>query len=109
MAVLSDVLAALAYAGIGGAVGSVGAALVTARSGKGEARAHAADLVASAAGNLATTQAATIARLDTENEDMRKSIVALTRCIDELLDELDLPLAAKRKLRKANLDAKQAL
>ncbi len=105
----SDAIAALAYAGVGAAVGSIGAAVVSARSGRGEARAHAADLISDAAGGLAAQQATTIDRLEKQTERQRRALITLTVIVDELLDQLDLPAAEKTKLRKAVTAAKLAV
>ena len=109
MAGASDLVASLAYAGVGAAVGSIGAAMVSSRAGRGEARAHAADLISDAAGGLAAQQASTIDRLEKQTERQRRALMSLTAIVDELLDQLSLPAAEKTKLREAVSAAKLAI
>ena len=109
MSVLGDVVGGLAYAGVGAAIGSIVAAAISARSGKGEARAHAADLITDAAGALADKQAATIDRLEKRADKQAKAIITLTSVVDELLDQLKLPTSEKQKLQQAVNEARLAI
>ncbi len=102
-------ITALAYAGVGAGVGSIGAAIISSRAGRGEARAHAADLIADAASSLSDRQAATINRLSLENEKMRKAIMGLADVLDEVLPQLPLPKADLAKLKRATNAAKLAV
>lgn len=106
-----SLLAALAYAGIGAGVGSIGAALITAKSGKTEARAHAADLLSEAAGGLADRLAKNNAELDGNNKELKRKVAALTDAIDILLPYLvqTLPADVLAEIKKINLDSKLSL
>ena len=105
----SEAAGALAYAGVGAAVGSVGAAAITAHSGKGESRAHAADLISNAAGELADRQAAAINRLELRLDRMAQALIMLTSVDDELLEQVPMPVSEKHKLQKAVNAAKLAI
>lgn len=109
MASLGNALAFLSYAGLGAGLGSIGAAIVSSRSGKGEARAHAADMISNAASVLADQQSETIERLVTQNDRMRKAIILLTDVMDDLLPQLALPKTELAKLKKATNAAKLAV
>ena len=104
-----DAAGALAYAGVGAAVGSVGAAAITAHSTKGESRAHAADLISNAAGELADHQAAAIERLEHRLDRMAQALVMLTTVDEELLEQVPMPTAEREKLQKAVNAAKLAI
>lgn len=104
-----DAAGALAYAGVGAAVGSIGAAAITAHSSKGESRAHAADLISNAAGELADHQAAAINRLELRLDRMAQALTALTAVDDELLDHVTMPEHERAKLQKAVREAKLAI
>ena len=103
-----SLLAALAYAGIGAGVGSIGAALVTSKSGKGEARAHAADLLSQAAGGLADRLATNNADMHRENRELRKTISGLSDAIDLILPYLagNLPQEILEDIKKINRNSK---
>ena len=105
----SEAIPALAYAGIGAGLGTIGASIVNSRSGRGEARAHAADMISEAASGLADRQAATSKRLSLENEKMRKAIMMLSDVLDELLPQLSLDKVELTKLKKATIAAKLAV
>ena len=109
MASISSAVTALAYAGVGAGVGSIGASIISTRAGKGEARAHAANLISEAASNLAERQAETIDRLSLQNEKMRKSIIMLSDVLDEVIPTLPLSKIEAAKLRKATNAAKMAV
>ena len=100
MRIVADVIIALSYAGVGAAVGSIGAAVVNSRSGKSEARAHAADLITDAAGALADKQATVIERLEKRTDKQAKAIIALTTVVDELLASVQIAAAERVKLQK---------
>lgn len=106
---IGSTVTALAYAGIGAGLGSIGAALVQSMSGKSESRAKATDMIAEAASNLSDRQANTINRLSLENEKMRKAIILLSDVIDEVLPQLPLNKMELTKLRKAINAAKMAV
>lgn len=109
MSVIGDVVGGLAYAGVGAAIGSIGAAAITARSGKSEARAHAADLITDAAGALADKQAVTIDRLEKRADKQARALIALTTIVDELLCHIELPEGARQKLQDATNAARLAI
>lgn len=106
---IGDVLTALGYAGVGAGIGSIGAALVSTRAGKGESRAHAAALISEAAAGLAEKQVEIIDRITQQNEKMREAILLLSDVLDELLPQLPLSKEDFEKLKKANNTAKSAL
>lgn len=85
---LGEVLAAVGYAGVGAGLGSIGAAAIASRSGKSEARAHAADLITNAAGSLADRLDRMNTLLEEENVQMRLAINSLADVMDELKDLL---------------------
>lgn len=103
---VGDVLAALAYAGAGGGMASIGVAVISSRSGKAEARAHAADLITNAAGSLADRLDRINTTLEQENIQMRMAINALADVMDELKNLLPTEGArekAKGAIRAARL------
>lgn len=81
----TQVISTVITGGIGAAMGGVLTAIIQVTSRRGESRARAADLVAGAAGGLATQQANTIARLDKENTKLREALTILTEAVEELL------------------------
>jgi formiminotetrahydrofolate cyclodeaminase len=96
----SAAIIALVTGGVGAAVGGVGTALIQSVSHKGESRAAAADLVTNAAGNLADRLDKLNTRLECENAQMRKAMVALTEAVEELLPVVtDEP--TRRRVQKA--------
>ena len=109
MSAASEAIVALSYAGVGAAVGSIGVAAINSRAGRGEARAHAADLIAEAAGDLVDRQAAAINRLELRLDRMAQALVMLTSVDDELLDRVSMPTGDRAKLQKAVREAKLAI
>ena len=104
----SEVLSSLAYAGIGAAVGSIGAAFVSTRAGKNESRAHAADMLANGYGGFADRLEKSNEKLDKDNKELRASVVALTVVVDLLIPYIsgaptDVLEQAKRITRQARL------
>jgi hypothetical protein len=127
---MGDVLAALAYAGAGAGIGTIGAAVITSRGQKGESRAHAADLIANAAGELADRVTKLNEHLEVQNQDLheaigaaeaharaaeekslaqRRAIILLTDVIDEILGDLELSPAKHAQLAEATKAARLAL
>lgn len=106
---VSDVLAALAYAGAGAGIGSIGAAIITSRSGKSESRAHAADLIANAAGTLADRLDKMNTTLEAENRQLRHAVTCLTAAIDEMVPMLSGPPDVIARIKKATNAAKLAI
>lgn len=90
--------------GIGAAVGAVTAATVQVLGKRGESRAHAADLVTSAAGRM-------VERLDEDNTHLREAVLLLTDVLDEVIPLLRVsaPPELVEKLRKAKRAAHQAI
>ena len=106
---VSGAITALAYAGVGAGVGSIGAAIVSTRAGRGESRAHAANLISEAAAGLAERQVEIIDRISGQNEKMRQAIILLSDVLDDLLPQLPLAKTDLTKLKKATNAAKSAL
>lgn len=106
---VSGAITALAYAGVGAGVGSIGAAIVSTRAGRGESRAHAANLISEAAAGLAERQVEIIDRISGQNEKMRQAIILLSDVLDDLLPQLPLSKTDLTKLKKATNVAKSAL
>lgn len=92
----SEALQALAYAGVGSGAGAVVAAIISARSGKGAARAEAADLLTEAAERVSHMNQ----ELDKENRHLRHELSEITHAIQCFLDkEID-----ERELRETISD-----
>lgn len=106
---ISGAISALAYAGVGAGVGSIGAAIVSTHASKGESRAHAANLISEAAAGLAERQVEIIDRITDQNERMRQAIILLSDVLDELLPQLPLSAPDMNRLKKATNAAKSAL
>lgn len=109
MAELGDsIVAIITGGGIGAGVATIATAVIQSRSGKSEARAHAADMLAEASGTLSAHYVSEIARLNERVSAMRSAIDELTTTVDELLDDPQLPMTTgqTRKLRRANQAAK---
>ena len=103
-----NLVAIITGGGIGAGVATIATALIQSRSGKSEARAHAADMLAEASGTLSTHYVNEIARLTERTVAMRSAIGTLSEQVDALLDDIDLPESRARKLRQANQAAKSA-
>lgn len=111
MAEIGDSLVAIITGGgIGAGVATIATAVIQARSGRSESRAHAADMLAEASGTLSAHYVSEIARLTERVNAMRSAIEDLTHQVDDLLDHPELPITAAhiRKLRQANQIAKTA-
>ena len=109
MSGITGAVTALAYAGVGAGVGSIGAAVISTHAGKSESRAHAANLISEAAAGLAEKQVEIIDRITQQNERMRQAILLLSDVLDDLLPQLPLSKADMTKLKKATNAAKAAL
>lgn len=103
-----SLVAIITGGGIGAGIATIATAVIQARSGKGEARARAADMLAEASGTLSAHYVAEIARLTERSTAMRTALHDLTGAVDELLDDSQTQLTAGqvRKLRRANQAAK---
>ena len=104
-----DVVAALAYAGIGTALGSAAAAVITGRYGRHEARATAVHLITDAAGDLASGQSAMIDRLERRLDRQAAAIIALVTVVDEALPHMVLGDVERAELVRVIAAAKIAL
>jgi hypothetical protein len=100
-------VATLITGGLGAAIGSVGTALIQTVSKKGEARATAADLVSSAAGNLADRLDKLNTKLEVENIQMRKALISLCEAVEDMLDSVGEP-EIKTKVQSAINEARIA-
>jgi NAD(P)-dependent dehydrogenase (short-subunit alcohol dehydrogenase family) len=106
---IGNVVSALVTGGAGVSVGAIGTAIVQAMSGKNQSRAHAADLVADAAGNLADRLSKLNEKLDGENRQMRTAILLLTDQVDTILPLVNAPPHTIATLKKSNNAAKLAV
>ena len=88
MGINVSALTAVAYAGIGTAVG----ALIQSIGGHRESSAHAATMVMSANTDFASTVAGENARLTGETHTLRKALVKMTDAMDVVLDAMDAML-----------------
>lgn len=93
---------ALITGGLGAALGSIGTALIQSVSKKGEARAVAADRVTNAAGNLADRLDKLNTKLEQENMQMRKAMVALTEAVEDMMEGIVDPIQRKRVQKAIN-------
>jgi hypothetical protein len=75
---------------------------------RSESRAHAADLIAEAAGNISDRQDKIIERLDLQILAMRTAIIALTDEVDRVLPEFPLVTLATQ-LKRVNNEAKKSI
>ena len=96
----TNFVVALITGGLGAALGSIGTAVVQSFSKKGEARAAAADRVTNAAGNLADRLDKLNAKLEEENRQMRKAMVALTEAVEDMLSNIE-DETVRKKVQKA--------
>lgn len=108
MSVIS-IVSALVSGGVGVSMGAIGTAVVQSVSGKSESRAHAADMVADAAGNLADRLSKLNEKLDGENRQMRTAILLLTDVVDQILPLVNAPPQTVAQLKKVNNAAKMAV
>lgn len=79
---VSDAVYALAYAGVGSGLGTIIAAVVSARSQRGPARAQAADLLTEAAERVSNMNHS----LDRENRHLRRDLEDLSDAVCDYLD-----------------------
>lgn len=107
---VSGLLQALSYAGIGAGLGTVGASFIAARSGRGESRAHAAEILSNAAGCLADRLSKLNEELDQDNRELREVLFSMIEVIDMLIPYIkDAPEDIRTKAEKISKHAKQAL
>lgn len=95
--------------GFGAGTATIVSAVIQTWGRKSESRANAADLIAQAAGSLASRQGETILRLEKRVDRQATAIAALTAVLDELLPQLRLSDPEQAKLRKAVSAAKLAM
>jgi len=94
-----DAVQALAYAGVGSGLGAVVAAVIAARSGRGSARAAAADLLTEAAERVSRMNL----QLDSDNRKLRRDLDRVTEGIDRFLNK-EITSAELRRLVHRNLE-----
>lgn len=107
--VANDVTIVLAYSGVLTIVGSIVAAIVRSRTGKGESRAHAASMLAEGYGSFADDLREDNQRLRTGDENMRKAMLTLTDAVDALIGVVAPTTAQVDAARQANQAAKALL
>lgn len=78
-------------------------------SHRSETRAHAADLIAEAAGNMTDRMSKLNEQLDARNRQMRTAIMLLTDAVDQILPFIDASPQIVQQLKKANNAAKTAI
>lgn len=107
---LSAVTEVLVAGGIGSALGSVVTAIVQVRGKKGESRATAADLIATAAGDFVDRVAKANEKLEAENAQLREALVRLADAVDMVTDEIvGKAHPAYRSMRSATTAARLAI
>lgn len=100
-------LSALAYAGVGAGMGTIGASIIAARSSRGESRAHAAELLSNAAGGLADRLSTLNEKLDRDNRELREAVSGLIDVIELLLPYIkEAPPGVISKAEKISQHAK---
>ena len=122
MAVSGNMFSALAYAGIGAGLGTIGAAYIQSRSRRAESRANAADMLATGYGGLADRLSRDNEAKDDQIHTLRDVLLKLTDAVDLLLVAMDallnhvtvgevrtVALEAVRTAREANRTAKVTL
>lgn len=109
MASTGSVIEALLVGGGGVSIGAIATAIVQSMTGKSESRAHAADMVADAAGNLADRLSKLNEKLDGENRQMRTAILLLTDVVDQVSPLINAPPQTIAQLKKVNNAAKMAV
>ena len=89
---MSSTSGGLIIGGVGAALGAIGAAIIQSIGGKSESRAHAADLVVTAASGLMDRTLARDTRLEEENRKLRRALLNTTDMLETLLPlMIDLP------------------
>lgn len=89
MAIFSEVISALAYAGVGAGLGTVGAAAIASRSGKAQSRAEATSLLTNSAVGFSERVSAHNIELTKENREAREALINITDAMDLVLDAMD--------------------
>lgn len=103
---VAQTLGVIITGGLGVTIGSVGAAVIQAFTRRSENRAHAADMVADAAGNLADRLTKLNDELEGENRQMRNALLLLTDVVDQIIPLVNAPPSTIAQLKKANNAAK---
>ena len=107
---MGTILAALAYAGVGAGLGTIGASFIAARSSRGESRAHAAEILSNAAGGLADRMSKLNERLDKDNRELRDALSSLIEVIDLIIPYIkDAPTDIITKAGNISRHARQVL
>lgn len=95
--------------GVGASIASVIVAVVQTVSKKGESRANAADLIASAAGDLTERINTLNEQLERDNRHMRAALLSIIDCLDELITSHAVPADMADQLRSARREANEAI
>ena len=98
----NSIIAWILVGGGGSVLGGLVTTVFNILGSRGKDRADAADLATSAASRM-------IKRLEEENTRMRGAILTLTDILDTVIDDLDIPEVAKKKLKAANRAAKMSV
>lgn len=106
---LSTVVSLLVAGGAGSGITAIITPLIQHISHRSETRAHAADLIAEAAGNMTDRMSKLNEQLDARNRQMRTSIMLLTDAVDQIIPFIDASPQVVQQLRKANNAAKTAI
>jgi hypothetical protein len=106
---LSTIVSLLISGGAGMGLTALLTPVIQHFSHRSETRAHAADLIAEAAGNFTDRVAKLNEQLDARNRQMRTSIMLLTDVVDQVIPFVDASPAVIQQLKKANNAAKTAI
>ena len=85
---LSSITELLVAGGLGSAFGSIVTAIVQVRGKKGESRASAADLIATAAGGFVDRVSRANEKLEAENVQLREALVRIADAVDMVAEEV---------------------
>jgi hypothetical protein len=105
----STLVSLLVSGGAGAAFTAVATPLIQHLSHRSETRAHAADLIADAAGSVADRYSKLNDQLDIRNRQMRTAIMVLTDTVDQIGPYLNAPTSVTQQLKRANHAAKTAI
>lgn len=106
---VASVASLLVSGGLGAAITAFATPLIQHFSHRSETRAHAADLIAEAAGNVTDRISKLNEQLDARNRQMRTAIMLLTDAVDQVIPSIDSTPSVIEQLKKANKAAKTAI